>query len=141
MGIRLNSDVVVRCTKLIVLRSSLTLVEGLSDVDASAQTMPDASPSDGHFPRYAAARPLSSSTIGNLLVPEAVNLLRAMATTLGIGSMLLVGIDRIKDPSILLPAYDDAQGVTATFNLNLLHRINRERIASVPVDAFCYAAL
>ena len=76
------------------------------------------------------------STIGNLLVPEAVELLRTMATTLGQDSMLLIGIDRTKDPSILLPAYDDAQGVTAAFNLNLLQRINRELKGTVPVDAF-----
>ena len=81
------------------------------------------------------------STIGNLLVPEAVDLLRTMATTLGSGSMLLVGIDRIKAPSILLPAYNDAQGVTAAFNLNLLHRINRELGGSVPVDALRHVAL
>ncbi len=76
------------------------------------------------------------STIGNLVVPAAVDLLRAMANTLGGGSMLLIGIDRIKDIDVLLPAYDDEQGVTAAFNLNLLHRINRELSGSVPVDAF-----
>jgi L-histidine Nalpha-methyltransferase len=76
------------------------------------------------------------STIGNLLVPDAVDLLRAMAANLGAGSMLLIGIDRVKDADILLPAYDDPQGVTAAFNLNLLHRINRELSGTVPVDAF-----
>jgi L-histidine Nalpha-methyltransferase len=81
------------------------------------------------------------STIGNLLVPEAVDLLRTMAATLGQNSMLLIGIDRIKDPSVLLPAYDDAQGVTAAFNLNLLHRINRELQGTVPIDAFDHVAL
>jgi uncharacterized SAM-dependent methyltransferase len=81
------------------------------------------------------------SAIGNLLVPEAVDLLRTMATTPGSGSMLLVGIDRIKDPSILLPAYNDAQGVTAAFNLNLLRRINRELRGSMPADAFRHVAL
>ena len=80
------------------------------------------------------------STIGNLVVPAAVDLLRVMAATLGAGSMLLIGIDRIKDRSILLPAYDDAQGVTAAFNLNLLHRVNRELTGSVPVDAFRHVA-
>ncbi len=85
----------------------------------------------GYFP---------GSTIGNLSVPEAVDLLRTMAATLGRGSMLLIGIDRIKDPSILLPAYDDARGVTAAFNLNLLHRINRELQGTVPVDAFQHVA-
>jgi dimethylhistidine N-methyltransferase len=78
------------------------------------------------------------STIGNLLVSDAVDLLRVMAATLGAGSMLLIGIDRIKDANILLPAYDDAQGVTAAFNLNLLHRINRELSGTVPVDAFSH---
>lgn len=78
------------------------------------------------------------STIGNSLVPAAVDLLRSMPATLGEGSMLLIGIDRLKDAHVLLPAYDDAKGVTAEFNLNLLHRINRELGGSVPVDAFCH---
>jgi len=76
------------------------------------------------------------STIGNLVVPAAADLLRTLAATLGTGSMLLVGIDRVKNTQLLLPAYDDAQGITAAFNLNLLHRINRELRASVPVNAF-----
>ena len=80
------------------------------------------------------------STIGNLLIPAAVDLLRSMATTLGDSSMLLIGIDRIKDPSILLPAYDDSQGATAAFNLNILHRINRELAGTVPLDAFRHVA-
>ncbi|MGY4421930.1 L-histidine N-alpha-methyltransferase [Bradyrhizobium sp. JR6.1] len=80
------------------------------------------------------------STIGNLAVPAAVDLLRAMAVTLGTGSMLLIGIDRIKDQRLLLPAYDDTQGLTAAFNLNLLHRINRELGGSVPLGAFRHLA-
>ena len=80
------------------------------------------------------------STIGNLPVSDAVDLLRAIAAVLGAGSMLLIGIDRIKDANILLPAYDDAQGVTAAFNLNLLHRINRELSGTIPVDAFDHVA-
>ncbi len=80
------------------------------------------------------------STIGNFLAPDAVDLLRTMAVTLGSGSMLLIGIDRIKDVDILLPAYDDLRGVTAAFNLNLLHRINRELDGSVPVGAFRHVA-
>lgn len=76
------------------------------------------------------------STIGNLVVPAAVDLLRSMAATLGAGSMLLIGIDRLKDADVLLRAYDDAEGTTAAFNLNLLHRINRELGGSIPLDAF-----
>src|SRR5215470_5201813 len=75
------------------------------------------------------------STIGNFVLPAAVDLLRRMAATLGEGSMLLIGIDRLKSVDVLLPAYDDAQGITAAFSLNLLHRINSELRGSVPVDA------
>jgi L-histidine N-alpha-methyltransferase len=94
-------------------------------------------PAIGRIPRLGF---FPGSTIGNLLVPEAVDLLRTMAATLGRRSMLLIGIDRIKDPSVLLPAYDDARGVTAAFNLNLLERINRELQGTVPVDAFDHVA-
>jgi|SRR6185437_10336783 len=81
------------------------------------------------------------STIGNFEAPEAVNLLRTMATTLGDGSQLLIGVDRIKDQQILVPAYDDADGVTAQFNLNLLNRINRELRGTIPVEAFSHRAI
>ena len=81
------------------------------------------------------------STIGNMVARTAVNLLRAMVETLGVGSMLLIGMDRIKDVDVLIRAYDDAEGVTAAFNLNLLHRINRELDADIPVDAFRHRAI
>lgn len=76
------------------------------------------------------------STIGNLDPHDAVDLLRSIARILGMGSLLLIGVDRLKGLDILVPAYDDLQGVTADFNLNLLHRINRELHGSIPVDAF-----
>ncbi|MEG3163850.1 L-histidine N(alpha)-methyltransferase [Sphingomonas sp. PB2P19] len=81
------------------------------------------------------------STIGNMIPLMAVDLLRTMRTSLGLGAMLLVGMDRIKDPDILVPAYDDAAGVTAAFNLNLLARINRELRGTIPVDAFRHRAI
>jgi dimethylhistidine N-methyltransferase len=80
------------------------------------------------------------STIGNLVAATAVDLLRTMKATLGEAAMLLIGIDRIKDEARLLSAYDDAAGVTAAFNLNLLHRINRELNGTIPVDAFRHRA-
>jgi len=82
----------------------------------------------------------AGSTIGNLTVPAAVDLLRTFVRTLGQDGMLLIGIDRDKDPGVLVPAYDDAQGVTAAFNLNLLHRINRELRGTAPVEAFRHVA-
>jgi dimethylhistidine N-methyltransferase len=81
------------------------------------------------------------STIGNMVPRTAVNLLRAMIETLGEGAMLLIGIDRIKSEDVLVPAYDDAAGVTAQFNLNLLTRINRELGGDVPLDAFRHRAI
>ena len=81
------------------------------------------------------------STIGNMIPLMAVDLLKAMRASLGVGAMLLIGMDRIKDPAVLVPAYDDAQGVTAAFNMNLLERINRELDADVPVEAFRHKAV
>lgn len=80
------------------------------------------------------------STIGNMAPVAAVDLLRAMRSSLGEESALLIGIDRIKDPAVLVPAYDDAAGVTAAFNLNLLERINAELSGTIPVDAFAHVA-
>ena len=81
------------------------------------------------------------STIGNMVPATAVDLLRRMAGTLGgPGAMLLIGIDRVKGEDVLVPAYDDAAGVTAQFNLNLLHRINRELGGTVPVEHFRHLA-
>lgn len=81
------------------------------------------------------------STIGNLVPRTAVDLLRAMKETLAEGSYLFIGMDRIKDPDVLIRAYDDAAGVTAEFNLNLLYRINRELGGDIPVDAFRHRAI
>lgn len=82
----------------------------------------------------------AGSTVGNMTVPVAVDFLRTVSRTLGEDALLLIGIDRIKDRERLLAAYDDAQGVTAQFNLNLLHRMNRELQATVPVEAFRHVA-
>ena len=81
------------------------------------------------------------STIGNMVPQTAVTLLRAVKQALGIGSYLLIGMDRLKDVETLIRAYDDAAGVTAAFNMNLLARINRELCGTVPLDAFRHRAL
>ncbi|HEX5184935.1 MAG TPA: L-histidine N(alpha)-methyltransferase [Allosphingosinicella sp.] len=93
--------------------------------------LPDA-PRLGFFP---------GSTIGNLVPGTAVDLLRRMKEALGPGARLLIGMDRVKDPDILLAAYDDEAGVTAEFNLNLLRRIDRELGGTIPLDAFRHRAL
>lgn len=81
------------------------------------------------------------STIGNLTPDSAIDLLRSMRKSLGQGALLLIGMDRIKDPAILVPAYDDAAGVTARFNKNLLVRINRDLGGDIPVDDFDHVAI
>ncbi|MDQ1232420.1 L-histidine N(alpha)-methyltransferase [Sphingomonas sp. SORGH_AS_0879] len=81
------------------------------------------------------------STIGNMTPAMATDLLRAMRGSLGEGAMLLIGMDRAKSSEVLVPAYDDAQGVTAAFNRNLLDRINRELDGTIPVDAFRHRAV
>ena len=81
------------------------------------------------------------STIGNMVPRTAVDLLRTMRETLGEKAQLLIGMDLIKDRAVLEAAYDDAAGVTAQFNCNLLHRINRELDASIPVEHLHHVAV
>jgi dimethylhistidine N-methyltransferase len=76
------------------------------------------------------------STIGNLEPHEAGRFLRHIGNVLGPGSLLVVGIDLLKDEKTLYRAYNDAAGVTAKFNLNLLARINREQGADFNLAAF-----
>ena len=95
-----------------------------------------------HEARRAAYFP--GSTIGNLSPGEAKEFLRWLAALCGRGGALLIGVDLKKDPAVLERAYDDAAGVTAAFNLNLLVRLNRELHANFQVDRFrhlaCYNA-
>jgi L-histidine Nalpha-methyltransferase len=83
----------------------------------------------------------SGSTIGNLTHAEARAFLANAAHLLGPGSMFLVGVDLKKPLSVLLPAYNDAQGITAEFNLNLLARINRELGGTFDLARFAHEAV
>jgi dimethylhistidine N-methyltransferase len=92
---------------------------------------PGGGPRMGFFP---------GSTIGNLQPDEAIAFLASWAERLGPGSVMIVGVDLRKDPAVLEPAYDDAQGVTAAFSKNLLVRANRELGADFDPDAFAHRA-
>ena len=81
------------------------------------------------------------SSIGNFEPPAAIGILRRIRRTLRPGDALLLGADIAKSPKILLPAYDDAQGVTAAFNKNILARLNRELEADFRLAAFRHVAL
>jgi dimethylhistidine N-methyltransferase len=90
-----------------------------------------AMPRAGFFP---------GSTIGNFEPHEACSFLRHAGRILGQGAILIIGVDLIKDAKLLNAAYDDAAGVTAKFNLNLLTRINRELDGTFDLDGFSHEA-
>jgi dimethylhistidine N-methyltransferase len=81
------------------------------------------------------------STIGNLTPAEAARLLTALGASLAPSGRLIVGVDLKKDARRLIMAYNDAQGVTAAFNLNLLVRINRELAGTFDLGAFAHEAI
>ncbi len=91
----------------------------------------EAMPKLGFFP---------GSTIGNMVARTAVDLLRSMRETLGVGAQLLIGMDLIKDSNVLEAAYDDAAGITAEFNRNLVRRVNRQLKGDIPLEALRHEA-
>jgi dimethylhistidine N-methyltransferase len=97
------------------------------------------------WPAALAKRPrigfFPGSTIGNFAPDQACDLLQAMARTLGPGARLVIGVDLVKDTARLVAAYDDAAGVTAEFNLNLLVRLNREMGATFDLTQFRHQAV
>jgi dimethylhistidine N-methyltransferase len=97
------------------------------------------------LPQAAEGRPVvgffPGSTIGNFRPEEATAFLASARKLLGEGAAFLVGIDLIKAEDTLVAAYDDAQGVTAAFNLNLLARMNRELDGDFDLDAFRHRAI
>lgn len=99
----------------------------------AALTLPDvgAGKRVGFFP---------GSTLGNFTPSERRGFLRRAAAVLGARAELILGLDAIKDPAVLLAAYDDPAGVTGAFNLNLLRRLNRELGADFALDRFRHVA-
>ncbi len=81
------------------------------------------------------------STIGNLDPAQARQFLAQARSALGRGARMLVGVDLRKDEALLIPAYDDAAGVTAAFNLNILRRLNREAGADFDLRGFAHRAV
>ena len=109
----------------------IPLVADFTTPFALPQTLPAHSNRLGFFP---------GSTIGNLTAPEAQSLLKHCHTVLGDDAAFLIGVDLDKSPEVLIPAYDDPEGVTAEFNRNLLVRINRELGLDIDVQAFAHEA-
>lgn len=80
------------------------------------------------------------STIGNFTRANASQFIKQIARQVGSGGGLLLGVDRVKDPRILVSAYNDAEGITAEFNLNILTRINRELEADFDISRLIHYA-
>lgn len=81
------------------------------------------------------------SSIGNMSKEASVSFLKKLRSHLNSGDMLFIGFDLIKDPGIILKAYDDDKGVTRDFNLNLLHRINEELSGNFNTDNFIHSPI
>ena len=124
------------CERLVIAYPGLTAIALCADYTQLLQLPPipvlQQKQRVGFFP---------GSSIGNLEPAEAVQFLRNAAQLLGRGGSLLIGVDLQKSPAILEPAYDDAQGISADFALNLLTRINRDVSADFIVDQFGYSAI
>jgi len=97
-------------------------------------------PELAHFRKSQQVIYFPGSTIGNLTPEEAQTFLRGARDLAGPRGAMLVGVDLKKDPEVLHAAYNDAQGITAEFNLNLLRRINRELAADFDLAHFRHVA-
>ncbi|CAN0488400.1 unnamed protein product, partial [Laminaria digitata] len=127
-----------------LLQSTATLAEDYPTLDVAAicadytKDFELTKPSRRQSSRTVAFFP--GSTIGNFTREEATQFLRRLTTILGRGSGLLIGVDLKKDVSVLRAAYNDAKGVTAAFNMNLLNRINAELGADFDLESFYHDA-
>jgi L-histidine N-alpha-methyltransferase len=95
-----------------------------------------------HLPEAAGPRLVAflGGTLGNFTPGSRRRFLRGLRNVLGSDGYLLLGTDLVKDPRVIEAAYDDSAGVTAQFNLNVLHVLNRELDANFDVDAFEHVA-
>ena len=128
-----------------LLQSAITLAEDYPDLDVAAvcadytTDFESPAPQNRHVSRTVAFFP--GSTIGNFTPDEATAFLSRIHSVVGRGGGLLVGVDLKKDLSVLHGAYNDAKGITAAFNINLLSRINRELNADFDLNGFHHDAV
>ncbi|TLS46125.1 L-histidine N(alpha)-methyltransferase [Streptomyces montanus] len=127
-----SSALAQACASIAAEYPALAVKPLLADFTAAV----DLPPTDG--PRLFA---FLGGTFGNLLPSERAVFLGALTSGLAPGDRLLLGVDLVKDPAVIVPAYNDAAGVTARFNFGLLRRLNRELDADFDLAAFEHVAV
>jgi L-histidine N-alpha-methyltransferase len=127
-----------------LINSAQALADDFDDLEVLPVCADFTQPFELPTPAKAPARNLvyfPGSTIGNFTDPAAEALLEVMHMEAGAGGALLIGVDLRKDRDILEKAYNDSASVTAEFNLNLLHRMNRELGTDFAIDRFEHRAV
>lgn len=132
-----DSSLELSSQRLLRLYHGLRITAFAADYFTALQALAERVPADAHIRTVAV---FLGSNIGNFGRDESREFLRAVRKLLRPEDALLLGADFKKSPSILIPAYDDALGVTAAFNLNLLARINRELDGNFDVRKFQHRA-
>ncbi|MEO1252334.1 MAG: L-histidine N(alpha)-methyltransferase [Pseudomonadota bacterium] len=127
----ISRDYLIGCASAIAERFEMPVAAVCADfhghVEIPKGILPEPDRWFGYFP---------GSTIGNMTPPLAARFLRRAGETLGLEAKLLLGVDLVKDVEVLNAAYNDAAGVTAAFNLNVLRRMQRELGADLAIDDF-----
>lgn len=134
----------VDISRSFLLASCLSLKDAYPDLPVGAVCADFTKPFDlpaEHFGENWRLAFFPGSTIGNFTPEVAIEVLKAVRAELRENDSLLIGVDLKKDVEILKRAYDDAQGVTAAFNLNILHNINNTLGAAIPVEKFRHRAI
>ena len=133
--IDISEDALEKAASRLASHYPSLLIAPLADDFTTAMHLPASvqkHPKVGFFP---------GSTIGNFTPVQAVQFLRSVRRLLGDDAVLVVGADMVKEEATLVAAYDDAKGVTAAFNKNLLVRINRELGGDFDIDTFDHLAV
>lgn len=127
-----------------LMRSAVSLNEAFPELEVLPVCADFSQPFELPTPTHPVARRamfFPGSTIGNFEPEDARNLLANFRTVVGDGAEMLVGVDLRKDPAVLERAYDDAAGITAEFNLNVLRRLNRDLGTNFDLDGFRHRAV
>ncbi len=131
----ISRDFLIDAASAIADKFDLPVAAVCADFHGHVRIPPDILPEPSRWLGY-----FPGSTIGNMTPPFAARFLQRAAETLGPGAQFLLGVDLEKDTSVLNAAYNDAAGVTAAFNLNLLTRMQRELGAQLGMEDFEHRA-